>query len=195
MNKLICYGDSNTFGWDPRGPLITCYDRPWVTALEELSGISCVNKGRPGRRIPESDAELSTLKRVVANSHGDAMLILLGTNNRFLAPNDSASETVRKMDALLSFLRSEFPDFPLLLMGLPPLDIPGEESGEWVSEVNTLYAQLAEKYAIPYYDPKVELTLAFDGVHLSEEAHNTLGNDLYAFLKEIEFIKNDPPES
>ena len=27
--KVICYGDSNTYGYDPRDPLGGRYDMPW----------------------------------------------------------------------------------------------------------------------------------------------------------------------
>lgn len=180
MNKLYCYGDSNTFGWDPRDPLGGRYDKSWVDILQELSGIPCKNKGRPGRRIPESEAELHTLRRVVTESGADAMLILLGTNNRFLPPISSPEETAQKMESLLIFLRESFPGLSLYLLGLPPMELPGEESGDWVREVNRLYAALAEKYALPYYDPTpLKLPLCFDGLHLTEDAHRLLAEGIH----------------
>ena len=184
MNKLFCYGDSNTYGWDPRDPMGGRYDKSWVDYLQELLGVPCVNAGQPGRRIPESPAELNVLRRMVTESGTDAMVILLGTNNRFLPPVTSPAETVRKMEKLLLFLRDSFPDLSLYLPGLPPMTLPGEDSGAWVSEVNRLYAALAEKYALPYFDPlPLELPLCFDGIHLTEDAHKLLGTALYSFLR------------
>ena len=33
--KVICYGDSNTYGYDPRLPLGGRYDHPWPELLAE----------------------------------------------------------------------------------------------------------------------------------------------------------------
>ena len=33
---VVCYGDSNTWGYDPRGFLGDRYDRPWPEYLGEL---------------------------------------------------------------------------------------------------------------------------------------------------------------
>ncbi len=180
MNKLFCYGDSNTFGWDPTDPLGARYDRPWVAVLQELSGIECLNKGRPGRRLPESRSEFDTLSRVVAQSGADALLILLGTNNRFLAPTDEPETAAAKMDTLLAFLRSEFPAMALYLIGLPPMRLPGSDCEGWVREVNGLYEALARKYALPFFDPTpLDLPLCFDGLHLTEEGHRRLAEGLW----------------
>lgn len=176
MRKLLCYGDSNTFGWDPRDPLGGRYERPWPSVLQELSGMECVNFGQPGRRIPESYAERDALRRIVKSMAPDAVLILLGTNNRFLPPYDTPEQTAGKMDALLSSLRSAFPSLPLLLLGLPPM----EHNGGWVGAVNTKYATLADQCALPYYDPSpLELPLCFDGLHLTEEGHTLLAEGIW----------------
>ena len=176
MRKLLCYGDSNTFGWDPCDPLGGRYEHPWPSLLQELSGMECVNFGQPGRRIPESYAELGALRHIVQSLAPDAVLILLGTNNRFLPPYDSPKQTAGKMDALLSFLRSAFSPLPLLLIGLPPM----EEHKSWVKAVNAEYAALADQYALLCYDPSpLELPLCFDGLHLTEEGHTMLAEGIW----------------
>ena len=176
MNRLLCCGDSNTFGWDPRDPLGGRYRRAWPPVLQELAGVVCINQGLPGRRIPENSAALDALRGIVESISPDAMLILLGTNNRYLPPYDTAEQTAGKMDGLLAFLRKAFPSLPLLLLGLPPMD----NNGEWVKAVNVKYAELAKKYALPYYDPSpLDLPLCFDGLHLTEEGHVMLAQGIY----------------
>ena len=138
--------------------------------------MACVNFGQPGRRIPVNAAELDALRHIVKSMAPDAVLILLGTNNRFLPPYDSPQQTAGKMDALLSFLRSAFSPLPLLLLGLPPM----EEHESWVKAVNAEYAALAIRYALPYYDPSpLELPLCFDGLHLTEEGHALLAEGIW----------------
>ena len=43
--KVICFGDSNTYGYDPRGPFGSRYDRPWPDLLAELTGWQVINQG------------------------------------------------------------------------------------------------------------------------------------------------------
>ena len=49
---ISCYGDSNTFGYDPRGFLGDRYDLPWPETLAALTGWHVRNNGSCGRRVP-----------------------------------------------------------------------------------------------------------------------------------------------
>ncbi len=185
MHKLYCYGDSNTFGWDPREALGGRYERAWPDMLHTLCGMECLNKGVPGRRIPTERKELSRLLTSISDSGAHGLLIMLGTNDLLLLPRHSAAETAEKMEALLAFVCRELPDMPIMLLGLPPLVLEGEASLAWVEEVNGHYAALAAKYALPYYDPTpLSLPLAYDGVHLTEEGHALLAEGVAAAMKE-----------
>ena len=52
--KLFCFGDSNTYGYDPRSPLGERYPAAyrWVDLLAEKLDCSVVNAGENGREIP-----------------------------------------------------------------------------------------------------------------------------------------------
>lgn len=179
MPKILCLGDSNTYGWDPRAPLGGRYDRAWVDILQELIHAECVNMGRPGRKIPTAQAGLSHLLSAIDEQQGDEMLIMLGTNNLLLAPRDSAENTARKMETFLSFLQAKLPALPLRLVGVPPLMVDGRAASALVQELNHRYFALATKYSLPFYDPTpLSLPLSFDGVHLCEEAHSILAQGI-----------------
>ena len=73
--KVVCFGDSNTYGYDPRGWPQGRYEKEnrWVDILEEKTGWDVQNFGLNGREIP---------KRVAAMPAGtDMFIIMLGTND------------------------------------------------------------------------------------------------------------------
>ena len=180
MNKLICYGDSNSYGWDPTLPLGGRYERSWVEHLQELSGVACINQGLPGRRLPTQAAELQALVALLTSLRGDGLMILLGSNNRFLPPYNSPEETAASMDALLLYLRITLPELSLFLVGLPPMQLPSEDSMIWINTVNRYYAELAHAHSLPYFDPlPLGLPLCYDGVHLTAQGQRILAEGIW----------------
>ena len=53
--KVICFGDSNTYGYDPRPLDGGRYDAScrWVDILEAQTGWTVCNPGQNGREIPD----------------------------------------------------------------------------------------------------------------------------------------------
>ena len=54
--KVICFGDSNTYGYDPRGYFGGRYDADsrWVDILSVETGWTVCNMGQNGREIPSA---------------------------------------------------------------------------------------------------------------------------------------------
>lgn len=50
--NVICFGDSNTFGFDPRSCFGDRYDLPWVDILSEETKWKIHNQGVNGQEIP-----------------------------------------------------------------------------------------------------------------------------------------------
>lgn len=72
--KLVCYGDSNTYGYDPAHPDGRYGGSVrWADAVARSMGMDLVNLGRNGREIPRRAPEFAD----------DAALItvMLGTND------------------------------------------------------------------------------------------------------------------
>ena len=72
--NVICFGDSNTYGYDPRSYLGGRYDADsrWVDILAEETGWTVCNLGENGREIPASpDFPADT----------DLLIVMLGTND------------------------------------------------------------------------------------------------------------------
>ena len=176
--RILCFGDSNTFGYDPRGFFGDRYgsgDR-WVDLLAKQIGYELINAGANGREIPRNPY---TLRLLTEHAPVDIFLVMLGTND--LLQGASAKETAAKMEAFLNQILPHYKQ--ILLVAPPPM-----KRGAWVptdalvSESIRLaeeYRALAEKLSIPFVDTRhLKIELAFDGVHFTEEGHHTFEENL-----------------
>ena len=76
--RILCFGDSNTFGYDPRGFFGDRYGAGgrWVDLLAKQTGHECINAGANGREIPRNLHDLCLL-----TEPADIFLVMLGTND------------------------------------------------------------------------------------------------------------------
>ena len=53
MLRIVCFGDSNTYGYDPRGYFGDRYDVEdrWTDLLSKQTGYEVINAGANGREI------------------------------------------------------------------------------------------------------------------------------------------------
>ena len=176
--RILCFGDSNTYGYDPRGFFGDRYgaeDR-WVDLLVKQTGHEVINAGANGREIPRNPYTLR-----LPNEHApvDVFLVMLGTND--LLQGATAKEAADRMEAFLNQLLPHFQQ--ILLVAPPPMKrgswVPTDELVAKSIHLAKEYKLLAEKLHIPFVDTchwNIELT--FDGVHFTETGHHTLATHL-----------------
>ena len=176
--RFLCFGDSNTYGYDPRDFFGDRYDADdrWVDLVAKQIGHKCINAGANGREIPRNPYALRLLTE---HAPVDIFLVMLGTND--LLQSASAKEAADRMEAFLNPLLPHCQQ--ILLVAPPPM-----KRGAWVPtdalvaesiRLGEEYKFLAEKLNIPFVDTRewnVELT--FDGVHFTEAGHHTFAENL-----------------
>ena len=178
--KIICFGDSNTFGYDPRGYFGGQYDQPWPEILATKTGWNIVNDGTNGREIPTTPISFP--------ADSDLLIIMLGTNDllQFCSPEAACKKMERFLESLAQ-ARDK-----ILLIAPPPLKL-----GEWVQDQELIdasitlakyYKVLAESLGIHFADMgEWSIPLTYDGVHLTEEGHRAFADGLFNYLtKEIQ---------
>lgn len=185
--RIYCFGDSNTYGFDPRsffGDRYAPEDR-WPELLAGLTGWETINAGANGRIIPRNPYILRFLED---QPPVDVFLVMLGTND--LLQGASAREAAERM---AHFLRPVLPHFPhVLLVAPPPMT-----RGAWVSEDRLVeesrllaseYASVAAGLDIPFVDTRGwEIELCFDGVHFTEAGNHRFANNLAMQLQNFTF--------
>ena len=177
--KIICYGDSNTWGYDPRGYIGGRYETCWPALLAEKTGWLVLNQGENGREIPRSPVNFP--------ENTDLLIIMLGTND--LLQRESPEAVCEKMNRFLGslVLHKE----KILLIAPPPM-----QWGEWVPVRNLIddsvslakhYCTLAESLQVRFADAgKWNVPLAFDGVHFTQDGHRAFAAGLIDYLNKGE---------
>ena len=174
--KSLCYGDSNTWGYDPRGPFGACYPQPWPTLLEELLACDVINQGENGREIPKGTVSFP--------SDVGLLIIMLGTNDllQFWSPEAACNN-------MATFLSSLSMDPRKILLIAPPTMTRGEwvEDDELIADcVNLaqLYEALSCRLHIHFADAgKWNIPMAHDGVHMTEDGHHIFAETLSDHIK------------
>lgn len=185
--KILCFGDSNTYGYDPRSYFGSCYpaENRWVDLLSLQGGWEVLNAGENGREIPRKDGELLRFTQLLSDCQPlDLLLIMLGCND--LLQGADVAEAAARMEVFLA--RIPLHREQIVLIGPPPM-----KPGAWVTEERLLtdsaqlaaaYQALAQKLGTRFIDAGGwEIDLTFDGVHFSEEGHRVFAEKLYWALK------------
>ena len=183
--KVLCYGDSNTYGYDPRGFFGDRYPKEnrWVDILAQRTGWRIQNEGQNGREIPSRPFQYQRAGELLAQSPPDIFAIMLGTND--LLRGYSAEASCSRMEAFLRYLQPKCGR--LLLIAPPPM-----KRGAWVTEENLIaesvklaesYQALSQKLGIAFVNAgQWNVPLTFDGVHFTEAGHHAFAEGLYTYL-------------
>ncbi|MDR3766266.1 MAG: GDSL-type esterase/lipase family protein [Butyricicoccus sp.] len=176
--KVICFGDSNTFGYDPRGYFGGRYsaDCRWVDILAAETGWTVCNMGQNGREIPTAAPAFP--------EDTDLLIVMLGTND--LLQGRSPEQAAERLGCWLSGLpldRSK-----ILLIAPPPV-----AQGEWVLSPQLIddshtfarrCQELAAQMGIRFADAgKWHISLAYDGVHFTAQGHKAFAAGLLETLQ------------
>ena len=183
---MLCFGDSNTYGYDPRSFFGSQYPSQyrWVDILAGKLGCEIVNAGENGREIPRREGELLRFDMMLTHEMPvDFLFVMLGGND--LLQGISVSEAVKRMEVFLEHVALE--KAKIHLIGPPPM-----RRGEWVSaqslidaskELNREYKALAKRIGVCFVDAGAwEIPMTFDGVHFTEEGHKTFAEGLFRYL-------------
>ena len=174
---VICYGDSNTYGYDPRSWLGGRYDPDscWVDILAARTGWVVANQGQNGREIPAAAP--------VFPANTDQLIVMLGTND--LLQGRSPEEVARRLEHFLSGIDLE--RNKILLIAPPPMAL-----GEWVPDQQLIddshtfvrcCEALAGRLGIAFADAgRWNIPLAHDGVHFTEQGHRAFAQGLLKIL-------------
>ena len=176
--NVICFGNSNTYGYDPRGYLGGRYDADnrWVDILAAKTRWTLYNMGQNGREIPSAAPAFP--------NDTDLLIVMLGTND--LLQGCSPEQAAERLERFLSGIPLD--RRKILLIAPPPMAL-----GEWVPSQQLIddshsFAQLcqvlAERMGTRFADAgKWNISLTYDGVHFTEQGHKVFVTGLLEELK------------
>ena len=186
--KILCFGDSNTYGYDPRSYFGGQYpaQHRWVDLLAQKLSCKAVNAGENGREIPRREGELQRFDLMLSNQKPlDLLIIMLGGND--LLQGNSVEAIARRMEFFLE--RISLKKSKIVLIG-PPRMRPGawitdERLLEACVQLNAAYRTVAENLSVRFVDASAwDIDVTFDGVHYSEQGHQTFAENLHLALSQ-----------
>lgn len=209
--RIICFGDSLTWGFDPANRVRFDEDTRWPQGMQKVlgDGYAVIEEGQNGRTIATDDpaeGEKNGLNYIgpCMESHTpfDILIIMLGCNDckrKFAySAMDIAGEMQIMLEKVQSYNRFRCKDsFKVLLVSPPYIadsirdswlgDSFGYESSVKVSrELAAWYKTLAEMYGCEYLDAAQHVQASdADGVHLDAENQKKLGEVMAEHIKEM----------
>ena len=176
--NVICFGDSNTYGYDSRSYLGGRYDPDsrCVDILAEETSWTVRNLGENGREIPASTPDFP--------ADTDLLIVMLGTND--LLQGRSPEQAAEKLNRFLSGISLD--QNKILLIAPPPVQLGAWVPNQQLIDDSRTFARLcqtlAEQLGIRFADAgRWDVPLAYDGVHFTEQGHRTFAAGLLEKLR------------
>ena len=176
--NIICFGDSNTYGYDPRGYFGGRLDADsrWVDILAAETGWTVCNMGQNGRESPSASPAFP--------ADTDLLIVMLGTND--LLQGRSPEQAAERLERFLSGIpldRSK-----ILVIAPPPVKrgawVPGQQLIDDSHTFAQLCQALTEQLGTRFADAgKWDISLAYDGVRFTEQGHRAFAARLLEELK------------
>lgn len=203
MKQIICFGDSNTWGYDGESKERLPWGKRWTSLLQEkLIGddIRIIEEGLCGRTSifedPLREGRKGTaLLPVLLETHAtaDLLILMLGTNDCKTIFKASAQVIASGMERLIDQAKRLSPQTKILLIS--PITL-GEkvwqegydpefsrESVEVSKALSAEFKKLAEKKGIFFLDAaKIVSCCEADQEHMNAEGHSKFADALYEKL-------------
>lgn len=205
LRKIVCFGDSNTFGYVPGVGGRFDAEHRWTGILQQAAagqGLAIIEEGLNGRTtIFDDDVSpdrngLKELEGVLRrNAPLDGFVMMLGTNDCKIKFHADVSAIAGGLEKLLQVIR-QFDEHIRIWICSPAVINEGVKTGIFAHnfddesirksrELGAAFSELAQRYGCGFWDAAEEIfTDPSDGIHLSAEAHRRLAGVLLQKLTE-----------
>lgn len=213
MKTVLCFGDSNTWGFIPESITAPCaarhaHDVRWTGVLTRELGacFRVIEEGQNGRTTVHDDPFAAarngkTVLPALLESHKplDLVVMMLGTNDLKAVFGLSPGEITAGVKVLAQMILGSDAGHkakpPKLLLLCPPAigqmnhlpDIAARLPNAFKDsrELPRHYEALASSLGCPYLNTQTLISAGSDGIHLDATAHATLGNAVATMVKSI----------
>lgn len=208
MKNILCFGDSNTWGYTPLSGVRYSINDRWPRVLQANLGdkYHIIEEGLCGRTIashmqdrPQRSGQ--ELLPALLESHRplDLVIVMLGTNDLQHCFNLSAEEIASNMKSFCLMIKNNElinqhnPETKILLISpahlaeLPIEDQHHFQGGQLKSkQLARHYSQLASDLNLEFLDAhNFVQTTNIDGIHWTKEQHNKFGRILSTTINKI----------
>lgn len=194
--KLMFFGDSNTYGFDPQSFFGYPYERDivWTTKLGMAHpDWEVINSGMNGREIPHSKMQYEILDREMQRAGTlDLFGVMLGSNDLFCMVKPTAGAITARMEDMIEFVKNHpsVTDRTIILLIAPawirlgPGVDPAIESS--AHGLGAAMGKMAEEQGIEFADAwGWNISLGRDGLHFSPEGHRQFYEKMEEVLADL----------
>ena len=213
MKKIICFGDSNTYGYNPENGGRFDENTRWPKLLEKAlgDGYEIFEEGQNGRTIANDDpweggTKCGTdyvLPMLETKKPVDLLIIMLGSNDLKIKFNLPAADIAGSLMTMLMKIKGycEYfigcPDLKILIVSPPALSEPFEESYfatffddrdvvERSKELATWYKQVADQFGCYFLNATEKVSAgSVDHLHLDPAGHRVMAQLVKDKIEEI----------
>ena len=202
--RILCYGDSNTFGVNAEDGSRFPADSRWPSVMAQHlgTGATVIEEGCNGRTILDVNP-FDELRNGTAyfpcciDNHNpvDLIIVYLGINDLFFSANMEVRRIAETLGSLISIAGERSRDREgeparLLVIAPPPVNPAMTYAGYYAREIkNSLqfsveYGRIAQLYGCLFIDAgKIIQAVESDGVHLDAENHRKLGLHVASYVR------------
>jgi lysophospholipase L1-like esterase len=203
--RVLCYGDSNTYGANPKTDERYPSNVRWTGVLQKLLGddYEIIEEGLGGRTTiferenrPGRNGKTYLLPCVKSHSPFDVIIVNLGTND-FKDKSLTAKDVAEGEEELIKIIQenayNKNDEVPKIILVCPPdIDDANDyaingglaDTSERIKQLPVELQKLAEKYNAGFVNlQEFVKPSSEDGVHLSPESHKIIAEVLSEEIK------------
>lgn len=204
MKKILCFGDSNTYGFIPQSGLRYDKNTRWTGILQSLwrNELEVIEAGCNNRTafidnpagIEQTGYKI--LPKYLKTEYFDIIILAIGVNDLQLFFKPTLKEFEQGIEKLVQITKELSPKSKIILTCPAKLNLDGINNGifnyqfdeisvEKSYHLPQIYKKLAEKHACKLVDlNEIAKVSPLDGLHFSAESHKTIAENLYKNLKQ-----------
>lgn len=205
MKKIICYGDSNTFGFNPKGGTRFDENTRWTSLLQKNLSLEyeVINEGVCDRtgfvNNPKGflySAPKHFPKFILKSENFDILILWLGTNDLQIQYNISIGTIEKGLENLIKSAQTKAKNIiiiPSVILSEKVLEGFFNFQFDKTSivksrKIGRIFRQIAGANHCAYFDiNKIVTPCDFDGLHYDENSHKIIADKLTEFIKKTFF--------
>ncbi len=210
MRRILCFGDSNTYGYSPLDGQRYAENVRWTGVLNEMLGerFEVINDGKNGRTVAFDDPYNEDCNgmndiggAIETNSPLDCVIIMLGTNDLKVYFDSNPSDIAANLQEMCELIKSKT-DARIVLVSpallgdqieFSPLHLEfGRTQVDYSFELAPAIEKVAKEVGASFVDlALVAVSSDIDCLHLMPEEHAKVAQTMYnkimqIFAKELE---------
>lgn len=203
MRKVLCFGDSNTYGFIPENGGRYDENTRWTGVLQKLckNNFQITEAGANNRNgfTQSAGGDFLTGFKVLPallSENFDAVILAIGINDLQKFYNNSEDDIQNGIENLIKIVQAKLPEAKILLAA-PSKITPNilnsyfaalfdEKSIEKSFLVAPIYQKTAEKFGCEFVNlENIAEVSNVDGLHYPPQEHSKIANAFYKILAEI----------